>query len=84
MHAEDLYRILETTAPIIIFLLGNRMVAKKEQDVRHLQNTLKLDALLKEREQFEPHDHECPADGKDGALTYEGIRRQPRGIKPLM
>ena len=70
---EHFWRLVETTIPIWLVLLKNRMSAKKEQDRRHAENQKQITDLVT-RDKFLPaHKH----GEKSGTLTVDGISYGP-------
>jgi hypothetical protein len=71
--ADHLYRILEITVPVLLFMWANKRAAKKDVERRHQENQELITRLSTERKYFKPHMHS----EKEGPLTVEGLTYPP-------
>ena len=73
----DVQRMLESfatvTVPIVILMLRNRDLARKEQARKHEENQKLLEEIKTEREWLPSHGHR----ERSGPLAAEGITKAP-------
>lgn len=71
---EHFWRIIETTLPLVVFLLESRRRAKREQQKQHEENQKAIAEIVTQNRFLPAHKH----DEKSGTLTVDGISYVPK------